>query len=670
MRLLMLVLWLLLFIPVSAQEVTTNTDDLLVINSNNTSQLTSLAMLGRGRVNAVAFSPNGRLLAVGTSVGIWIYDLTTADAEPVFHETEIEDEVYALDFNSDGSLIAFGTRKGGINAGRLGDDLSINNIRSLTGRCELKFQPNGKYLAYVAPNNEIALWDSQTEEILTLGLHGDDSNCLKLAFSGDGNALIVTDVTTTRVWDVGTLSEIGHYPTTDAYTSYAAGFNALHQPVVVRLAYPGFYDVPDLFRADVLEVEANPVPKPPMFNLEGEPATLIEISSEGSLLITGSGYFGETEVSLRIWDLLSGDLLARINFFYDIYAVSLNSDNTQIAIASRDGVVRIWDTERILKTSELAEDTAETTLSGFFPWAAEIAFSSDSQYLIAVSPLNESNSIRIWDVMTRELIDLYTSSGDSVSSVVANPIASSFITAGQTYDAPMDWYHGFSLWDYAGSTQRQLGTIDSPATDLAISPDGETLAIATFTNIELWSVIEGKRLRIIEGDSTSVETVAYSPTEPYIASGNHDGILNLWDVENGSLIKSIAAHDGTVHEIAFSPDGSVLASAGGDGTVRFWHVSDLQLTAEYNPEYPGTSFHSVAFHPDGSILAATVAYPTDNYRTMLIDPTNGSELAGRFGHNGFINDAIFSSNGKLLATNGSDGTIHLWGVPLQRTVLS
>ena len=35
------------------------------------------ARLGKGKVNDIKFSPDGTLLSVGTSIGVWLYDATT-----------------------------------------------------------------------------------------------------------------------------------------------------------------------------------------------------------------------------------------------------------------------------------------------------------------------------------------------------------------------------------------------------------------------------------------------------------------------------------------------------------------------------------------------------------------------------------------------------------------
>ena len=44
----------------------------------------AVARLGRGRNNDVAFSPNGQYLAVGTSIGFWLYELPTLSPIALF----------------------------------------------------------------------------------------------------------------------------------------------------------------------------------------------------------------------------------------------------------------------------------------------------------------------------------------------------------------------------------------------------------------------------------------------------------------------------------------------------------------------------------------------------------------------------------------------------------
>ncbi len=68
----------------------------------------AIARLGKGGINLMQFSPDGTKLAVGTDVGMWIYNVATGQETPLFpvHTGEVN----ALAFSSDGSRLASGGR--------------------------------------------------------------------------------------------------------------------------------------------------------------------------------------------------------------------------------------------------------------------------------------------------------------------------------------------------------------------------------------------------------------------------------------------------------------------------------------------------------------------------------------------------------------------------------
>ncbi len=77
-----------------------------VITSSNGQQVVEKIRLGRGSAEHVAYSPDGQMLAVASSVGVWLYQASALDTgtEPPLIPTPAAAE--ALAFSPDGSTLA------------------------------------------------------------------------------------------------------------------------------------------------------------------------------------------------------------------------------------------------------------------------------------------------------------------------------------------------------------------------------------------------------------------------------------------------------------------------------------------------------------------------------------------------------------------------------------
>ncbi|OBT39030.1 hypothetical protein VE00_10813 [Pseudogymnoascus sp. WSF 3629] len=142
---------------------------------------------------------------------------------------------------------------------------------------------------------------------------------------------------------------------------------------------------------------------------------------------------------------------------------------------------------------------------------------------------------------------------------------------------------------------------------VAFSPDGTKLASASYNKTaRVWDVVTGTLLLTLRGHTSAVFSVAFSPDGTKLASASYDKTLNIWDAVTGALLQTLEGHTNRVYSVAFSPDSKLLASASYDTTVRLWDATTyaaLQTLQEHSSKScPGMSPFSVTFSPDGNEL--------------------------------------------------------------------
>src|SRR5438067_6436746 len=89
-------------------------------------------------------------------------------------------------------------------------------------------------------------------------------------------------------------------------------------------------------------------------------------------------------------------------------------------------------------------------------------------------------------------------------------------------------------------------------------------------------------LRVLEGHTDRVLSVAFSSDGKRALSGSQDRTVRLWNVGSGKELCRLEGHTLLVRSVCLSADGSLALSGSYDGTVRLWDVAGERLLRTFN----------------------------------------------------------------------------------------
>ena len=580
----------------------------------------AMSRLGKGTVNEITYSPDGSLLAVASSIGIWLYDADSGAALNLI--TGHTGRVFSVVFSPDGQTLASGGSHGPVRLWdvQTGVEKQILKGHTAGGVYSVVFSPDGETIASGGWDGTVRLWDVQTG-VEKQSLTGHEGVVLSVSFSPDGQTIASGGSDkTVRLWDVQTGVE------KQSLTGHTGSISSVVFSPDGQTIASGSPDE----TVRLWDVQTG-VEKQRLTGHNSDVNSVV-FSPDGETIASGSW-----DGTVRLWDVQTGiEKQKLIGHTWAVYSVVFSPDGETIASGSWDGTVRLWDVQTGVE---------KRTLTGHTNAVRSVSFSPDGQTIASGS----YETIHLWDVQT----GLEKRSLTGHTSLVTNV---AFSPDGETI-ASRSWRNTVvHLWDVqTGVEKRTLTGHTDSVNSVVFSPDGETIASSSVDKtIRLWDVQTGAEKQSLTGHEGVVISVSFSPDGQTIASSSGDKTIRLWDVQTGVEKQTLTGHTDLVFSVSFSPDGQTIASGSVDKTIRLWDVrTGIQkqtLTGHRN------WVRSVVFSPDGE----TIASSSTGYTVRLWDVQTGVEKQMLTGHTNSVESVVFSPDGQTLASGSSDGTVLLW----------
>ena len=113
--------------------------------------------------------------------------------------------------------------------------------------------------------------------------------------------------------------------------------------------------------------------------------------------------------------------------------------------------------------------------------------------------------------------------------------------------------------------------------------------------MKIWDVSSGACLQTLEGHSSDVNSIAFSPDSTQLASASSDRIVKIWDVSSGACLQTLSIGE-VLYNISFDITGSCLHTDIGIVAVNTSSASSI-TPDKMEHQYP--RYEGVGLGPNG-----------------------------------------------------------------------
>ncbi|MFN6197817.1 MAG: pentapeptide repeat-containing protein [Dolichospermum sp.] len=453
-------------------------------------------------VLAVAFSPDGKVLATGEKDGrVRLWNVITG--KELLTLRGHSSGVRSVAWSGDSQTLASGSDDKTV---KLWNVQSGDCVRTLEGHSSsvisVAWSGDSQTLASGSSDNTVKLWNVQTGNcVRTLEGHSNWVN--SVAWSGDSQTLASGSFDkTVKLWNVQT----GNCVRT--LEGHSSGVNSVAWSGDSQTLASGSDDN----TVKLWNVQSGECVR----TLEGHSSGVISVAWSGDSQTLASGSDDNT---VKLWNVQSGECVRTLEgHSHWVNSVAWSADSQTLASGSRDNTVKLWN----VQTGDCVR-----TPEGHSSSVISVAWSGDSQTLASGS---DDNTVKLWNVQSGECVRTLEGHSSSVISVAWSGDSQTLASGSDD--------NTVKLWNVqTGNCVRTLEGHSNWVNSVAWSGDSQTLASGSLDNtVKLWNVQSGECVRTLEGHSNWVNSVAWSGDSLTLASGSDDNTVKLWNMQSGECI--------------------------------------------------------------------------------------------------------------------------------------
>jgi WD40 repeat protein len=611
-----------------------------------------------------AFGPEGRWLAFGTPLGVFVCE-TAANTEwnrfagvTSGRRLPTPTKVNAIAVRPDGGRIAAGVgdRSRGNSTGGLylfdplaGADQTITGVKpTLVRPCPkvvgaVAWSADGRIVAAACDDGLVRLWDGSTGAALA-ECRGHAGAALAVVFVGRSSLASGGADGTIRLWNLDGTQR-------DVLKGHTGAVNCLAMALDGQILASGGAD----HRVRLWNLSDG---RPQQLSGHAYPVLGLAFSPDGRMLASATAPEPRSWNEVRLWDVRTG---------LELVALPTGGPGSFLAFApDGTGLLAGWATHERPGYLDLREGGGIT-----LPILARaVCLSADGKHLALAS----DREIRILDAGTG--IERLVLSGHEL------PVSALAFDPGSRVLASGAFGGLIRLWDTNTGAALPCGAkhpLRRSISGLAFSTDGKFLASSggdendggISADFYLWDAATGQEVFHRQGLTGQGRGVAFSPDGKFLAGvsslptrRDRAGELQIWEVPTGQLVRTIPAERNTpLRGVAYSPDGQWLAVCAGanigTGEVTIYKAATLE-PAQGDPRpvhilRSAKSVTSLTFHADSRRLAGACQAGG----VLVWDVVTGTELVAQARHGPEAGVVHFDGLGRRLVSAGFEHTVSI-----------